>query len=162
MPVKISLSGQTFSKLTVLRAAPTGKRTMSLCVCECGNTVVVSNNSLKTGNTKSCGCLKRDRPDNWIHGQVGSPIYNSWASMIQRCTNPNSPDFKYYGGRGITVCRRWLTFSNFRSDMHPRPIGLTLERRNNDGNYEPSNCIWATRKEQRQNRRDSKQRSMVS
>lgn len=87
-------------------------------------------------------------------------MYNSWCSMIQRCTNPNLPDFKHWGGRGITVCERWRCivprgtgFKNFVTDMGMRPPGYTLDRINNDGNYEPGNCRWATRKEQRANSR---------
>jgi hypothetical protein len=77
-----------------------------------------------------------------------------WSDMVSRCTNPNHRAFKNYGGRGISVCERWLTFSNFLTDMSPRPEGRMLDRKNNEGNYEPSNCRWATRKEQNSNRRN--------
>ena len=87
------------------------------------------------------------------HGMTGTPTYNSWFGMIQRCTNPKQPTFKDYGGRGVTICHRWLRFENFLADMGIRPEGKTLDRKNNAGGYEPSNCRWATHKEQCENRR---------
>lgn len=156
MPAKISLLGQVFGKLIVIADAPSrGKRTMAICRCDCGNEVTVSNNSLQRGNTKSCGCLKHDRAANWIHGLQKTPTYNSWASMIQRCTNPNNPNFKDYGARGVRVCDSWRVFANFHLDMGLPPDRHTLERVNNSGNYEPGNCIWATRRTQSYNKRNN-------
>lgn len=99
--------------------------------------------------TKSRGLRER-------HGQYGTPVYRSWHNMLSRCRNPNSTDFKNYGGRGITVCDRWLRFPNFYADMGDPPPGMLLERERNDQGYEPGNCIWATRLAQNRNRRSSK------
>ena len=90
------------------------------------------------------------------HGMYGTPTYQSWADMKSRCTNDNTKSYKDYGGRGITYDLRWNAFENFLSDMGERPKGTTLDRTNNEGNYEPSNCKWATKKEQANNRRTSK------
>jgi len=87
------------------------------------------------------------------HGRYRAPIFKAWMEMIQRCTNPKRPKYKYYGARGIKVCERWMTFANFLGDMGERPAGMSLDRINNDWNYEPSNCRWATAKQQANNKR---------
>ena len=121
------------------------------CKCECGLERVVYGPSLTRGRSKSCGC----RPPQPKHGMCGTPEYHSWEAMKQRCCNPSHPNYQLYGGRGIRVCCRWMnSFENFLSDMGPRlnPL-LTLERKNNNGNYTPKNCIWATRQQQSSNTR---------
>jgi len=90
---------------------------------------------------------------NRSHGLWDTPVYRSWCSMLQRCRNPNAPNWEYYGGRGITICDEWLHFEGFYADMGERPAGLTLDRIDVDGNYEPGNVRWATPKEQRHNQR---------
>jgi len=153
----VDLFGQVFGKLTVMvRVGTDGAGHVTWkCRCECGNTSIVSSNSLRTGKTRSCGCSE----GGWVHGQTIKRVggsYNSWASMIQRCTNPRYPRYKDYGGRGIKVCKRWLKFIEFYKDMGDRPEGKTLERINNWKGYTKSNCTWSTPKEQAQNRRPKK------
>ena len=158
------LTGRVFGRLTVESQA--GIRSHSAiwnCVCSCGNSVVVDGGSLKSGGTSSCGCFRRDaNRAKWTkHGHSpesgNSPTYRSWAGLVARCTNPNHHDWRYYGGRGITVCDRWRDFSNFLSDMGEKPENKnSIDRINNDGNYEPGNCRWATQLEQVRNSRRCK------
>lgn len=154
--------GQRFKRLIVSARHPentaAGKKRWK-CVCDCGNAAVFVGADLKAGRVVSCGCYraKRNATSALIHGQARrsgrSTEYQIWGGMIKRCTNPKTWAWKYYGGRGIKVCKRWLSFENFYADMGPRPKNLTLDRINNDGNYEPGNCRWVTRKQQTANRR---------
>lgn len=148
-------SNEVFGRLTTVGEVSSGNWA---CVCECGTKVVVRWHRLASGNNKSCGCLKRNvlGDNSRTHGMSNSRItgysnkaYGVWQAMRDRCKNKNRKDYHRYGGRGIKVCERWdKSFKNFLTDMGVPPKGHTLDRINNDGDYTPNNCKWATRKEQ--------------
>ncbi len=134
------------------------RRLFWTCLCVCGKKVVVSASALVGGGTRSCGCLYKDSPLHYTgktHGLSKTRSYRAWTAMRQRCTDSASPGFKNYGGRGIRICPSWESFLRFRSDMGECPPGLSLDRVDNNGDYKPSNCRWATRKQQNENRRNN-------
>lgn len=154
------LAGQAFGRWTVLEYI--GKRGSShywRCTCLCGSEKGVSGYSLTSGLSQSCGCLigERARQRSTSHGRTKTTEYRIWQNMLRRCGKKGFHAYDRYGGRGITVCQRWMdSFEAFFEDMGERPKGLSLERKNNNGNYEPNNCCWATPTEQARNRRSSR------
>ena len=150
--------GNTYGKLVVIeRAASHTDKAAWLCQCVCGTAKVVSGDSLRQRKIVSCGCFQAEsrRTANATHRMTKTPTYRSWQEMKVRCTDPSSISYANYGSRGITFCKRWLKFENFFADMGVRPKGASLDRKNNDRNYCPSNCRWSTRKEQNRNKRSN-------
>jgi hypothetical protein len=134
--------------------------TWAVCRCICGGITRVMRRQFRLKITRSCGCKRGEliaasklKHGAARHGKLRTTEYRIWSLVLQRCNNPNNPAYESYGGRGITVCKRWLKFENFLKDMGKRPAGLTLDRRNNSKGYSKSNCRWATRLEQVHNRR---------
>lgn len=159
MPILIDLVGQRFGRLIVIRKMDRDKwrNYLWLCECDCGRKKIIYGYNLRTGRTKSCGCLQKEMVTKHGHNQNGewSKTYNRWHSMIQRCTNTNNKRYKDYGGRGITVCHRWMKFENFLADMGETPPGLQIDRIKNDLGYSKENCRWVTSKEQQRNKRNN-------
>ena len=156
------LTGQKFNRLTVISREPNDKRgqAMWLCQCECGNYVVVKGSNIRNNHTQSCGCLQKEKTieASTKHGKARSKPHIVWKGMIQRCFNPKHTGFENWGGRGVTVCDEWKNdfqvFYDYVSQLpHFGEKGYSLDRINNDGNYEPGNVRWATPKEQANNRR---------
>lgn len=154
------LTGKVYGKLTVIslhgtRPYPSGgSRRLWLCRCECGAETVVAGNNLRNGHTTSCGSKKHQHN---YHGITNTPIYHVWENIIARCTNQQHPNWKDYGGRGITVCERWLDFMGFYNDVAPTyQAGLTIERKDNNAGYCLENCRWIPQSEQILNTRKTR------
>lgn len=167
------LIGNRVGKLTVWGRVPKElrhtKNSELYCICDCGGFSQVLQYNLKSGNSKTCGCGQleaskangklRKKHGHWREIRPGvwrsTPTYKSWEAMKRRCLNPNDPAYKNYGGRGITICEKWNSFENFLADMGERPKWATggIDRIDNDGNYEPKNCRWATILQQNRNKR---------
>lgn len=133
-------------------------RAIWLCDCDCGKTVPVSGPDLRKGHVRSCGCFRKSvlAASGYKHGGFGTPEWRVWADMLRRCNDPRVAGYPNYGGRGIKVCARWLAFENFRADMGVRAFGMTIERKDVNGNYEPGNCGWIPAAEQVNNTRRTK------
>lgn len=160
----VDIAGQRFGRLVALR--PTSQRrsgkVMWLCQCDCGNTTLATSNNLKTGGTRSCGCLYRETVGDARrkHGMTGTRIYGIWKAMRSRCLNVNNKSYENYGGRGISVCNEWGGedgFKNFHdwSMKHGYADNLTIDRIDVNGDYTPNNCRWITQHEQTRNKRNT-------
>jgi len=162
MGAALDISGRKFSRLKVLSRAGSNKHGASIwnCVCDCGNECVGLGYEIKIGHKRSCGCLVPESTSklNLSHGHTAgggrTPTYKAWRSMINRCNQPSTDAWEHYGAIGIQVCARWEeSYENFLTDMGEQPKGKTIDRIRSDGDYEPSNCRWASLSQQSQNRR---------
>jgi hypothetical protein len=161
MSEKADMIGKRFGRLTIIKMLEDGdtNHCKFLCSCDCGGVTVASLANLKRGHTKSCGCLQKEMTSkaNMRHGDANTSLWRRYKHMQWRCSNPNSPDYKNYGGRGIKVSREWDTYEKFKAWalLNGYRDDLTIDRIDVNGDYEPSNCRWITLEQQQSNRRDS-------
>lgn len=164
--MKINYTGRRFDRLLVEKMLqpkrlPSGTVGLCRCWCRCGTRITVRTSSLVNGNTRSCGCIRKEQPNRVTHGhtrdRLTTPEYRSWRSMIIRCEDSENSSWPWYGARGIKVCSGWRdSFRKFLADLGPRPGGYSLERKDTDGDYEPSNCHWIPASNQGYNTRTSR------
>lgn len=171
MPIaKVIMPGARFGRWSVLDTAEIrnypsrANVSFHLCRCDCGTSQFVADSKLRTGYSKSCGCLRSDMTveRSFVHGyaprNARPRVYNIWNAMLSRCQNPKATAYGDYGGRGITVCDRWLKFENFLEDMGDPPEGLSIDRLDNNEGYSKENCAWRTPLDQARNRRPGKRK----
>ncbi len=155
----LDLSGNTYGRLRVVEYAGNDRlgKAMWRCVCECRGQRVVRANALRSGRTVSCGCRRAEMLSSGRlrHGLSGHSAYGSWKAMVDRCTNPKSKDYKWYGARGIKICDRWLSIQGFVAEMGERPAGCSIDRIDPNGDYTAENCRWSNPVEQGAHKRNN-------
>lgn len=163
-----NVSGMRFGRLVVMdRVGSLRESATWNCLCDCGNSTIQTTKAMVSGNTRSCGCLfnevrKSSGKANRTHGMSNTRIFSIWNAMRGRCSNANNDDYVNYGGRGIKVCERWDRFENFLHDMGEPEDGMTIDRKDVNGHYEPTNCRWASYTEQARNTRANRMISAFS